>query len=94
MKSKIGRNEMCPCGSGIKYKKCCMSNSYIQEQDKYEILLNPIFEDRKEADNFCKLLVKNFKKNIKESDLWNDIVLDLGKKNAEEMIDEIDCFVT
>ncbi len=22
-KSKIGRNEPCPCGSGIKYKKCC-----------------------------------------------------------------------
>ena len=21
---KIGRNEPCPCGSGKKYKKCCM----------------------------------------------------------------------
>jgi len=21
---KTGRNETCPCGSGIKYKKCCM----------------------------------------------------------------------
>ncbi|MEM2760097.1 MAG: SEC-C metal-binding domain-containing protein [Nitrososphaerales archaeon] len=21
---KIGRNEACPCGSGKKYKKCCM----------------------------------------------------------------------
>lgn len=20
---KIGRNDSCPCGSGIKYKKCC-----------------------------------------------------------------------
>ena len=20
---KIGRNELCPCGSGKKYKKCC-----------------------------------------------------------------------
>ena len=20
---KIGRNEKCPCGSGLKYKKCC-----------------------------------------------------------------------
>lgn len=24
---KIGRNEMCPCGSGKKYKKCCGQNS-------------------------------------------------------------------
>ena len=23
-KSKVGRNEPCPCGSGKKYKKCCM----------------------------------------------------------------------
>jgi len=21
---KIGRNEICPCGSGMKYKKCCI----------------------------------------------------------------------
>jgi len=20
----IGRNELCPCGSGLKYKKCCL----------------------------------------------------------------------
>jgi SEC-C motif. len=24
MKRKIGRNEQCPCGSGKKYKRCCM----------------------------------------------------------------------
>jgi len=23
-KPKVGRNEACPCGSGKKYKKCCM----------------------------------------------------------------------
>ncbi|MFZ4703348.1 MAG: SEC-C metal-binding domain-containing protein [Candidatus Methylumidiphilus sp.] len=23
--TKIGRNEPCPCGSGKKYKKCCMT---------------------------------------------------------------------
>ena len=23
---KIGRNEPCPCGSGKKYKNCCMNN--------------------------------------------------------------------
>ena len=25
MKKKIGRNELCPCGSGRKYKKCCIN---------------------------------------------------------------------
>ncbi|MBQ7087025.1 MAG: SEC-C domain-containing protein, partial [Clostridia bacterium] len=22
-KQKVGRNDPCPCGSGLKYKKCC-----------------------------------------------------------------------
>ena len=25
-KKKIGRNQPCPCGSGRKYKKCCLEN--------------------------------------------------------------------
>ena len=24
---KVGRNETCPCGSGIKFKKCCLSKA-------------------------------------------------------------------
>jgi preprotein translocase subunit SecA len=24
-RKKIGRNDQCPCGSGIKYKKCCLN---------------------------------------------------------------------
>lgn len=23
-KTKVGRNDPCPCGSGLKYKRCCM----------------------------------------------------------------------
>jgi len=26
---KIGRNDPCPCGSGLKYKKCCLKKGYI-----------------------------------------------------------------
>ncbi|RLB17549.1 MAG: methionine aminopeptidase [Deltaproteobacteria bacterium] len=26
-KRKIGRNDPCPCGSGLKYKKCCMNKA-------------------------------------------------------------------
>lgn len=24
MNNKVGRNDLCPCGSGLKYKKCCL----------------------------------------------------------------------
>ena len=27
--SKIGRNDPCPCGSGLKYKKCCMGKEKV-----------------------------------------------------------------
>ena len=30
--SKIGRNDQCPCGSGAKYKNCCMNSG---KYDKY-----------------------------------------------------------
>ena len=26
-KTEVGRNDLCPCGSGLKYKKCCGKNS-------------------------------------------------------------------
>lgn len=25
--AKIGRNEPCPCGSGLKYKQCCLQRN-------------------------------------------------------------------
>lgn len=28
-RSKIGRNAACPCGSGTKFKKCCMPNARV-----------------------------------------------------------------
>ncbi|MFE4713201.1 SEC-C metal-binding domain-containing protein [Paenibacillus sp. NPDC056722] len=33
--SKVGRNDLCPCGSGKKYKKCCLG----KEQDAVESIL-------------------------------------------------------
>ncbi|MEL7665469.1 MAG: SEC-C metal-binding domain-containing protein [Methanosarcina mazei] len=30
--SKIGRNELCPCGSGKKYKKCCIGKKQTEEE--------------------------------------------------------------
>jgi len=31
---KVGRNELCPCGSGKKFKKCCYTPSGAQEGDE------------------------------------------------------------
>ncbi|MDD2469970.1 MAG: SEC-C metal-binding domain-containing protein [Bacilli bacterium] len=34
--NKIGRNELCPCGSGKKYKKCCLNKVEIRKRIKQE----------------------------------------------------------
>ncbi len=28
---KVGRNDLCPCGSGRKYKKCCIDGPMVQQ---------------------------------------------------------------
>jgi methionyl aminopeptidase len=33
-KSKVGRNDPCPCGSGLKYKKCCLGKDDGPTEDK------------------------------------------------------------
>lgn len=43
MNKKISRNSLCPCGSGRKYKKCCMNKSKQSEQSN-TLLLSDIFK--------------------------------------------------
>ncbi|HQG32115.1 MAG TPA: SEC-C domain-containing protein [Deltaproteobacteria bacterium] len=38
---RIGRNEPCYCGSGIKFKKCCISKEFV-ETDHVDIVQQPI----------------------------------------------------
>ncbi|HKM72837.1 MAG TPA: SEC-C metal-binding domain-containing protein [Stellaceae bacterium] len=32
--AKIGRNDLCPCGSGKKYKRCCLANDGATAREK------------------------------------------------------------
>jgi len=38
--SKVGVNDLCPCGSQKKYKKCCMKNDSIKKQLSDEIYMS------------------------------------------------------
>ena len=44
-REKAGRNDPCPCGSGFKYKKCCLS------QDQTGIPLFPSVKKREEEND-------------------------------------------
>ena len=37
---KISRNEKCPCGSGFKYKKCCLRNNVVVKQEPIDSIVD------------------------------------------------------
>ncbi|MFC1840276.1 type I methionyl aminopeptidase [Thermodesulfobacteriota bacterium] len=37
---KTGRNDPCPCGSGLKYKKCCLTKELYDSENRKELYLN------------------------------------------------------
>lgn len=48
-KNKIGRNDLCPCGSGLKYKKCfCHSQSHSHSKENFKSNESKIRNDAKE----------------------------------------------
>lgn len=63
--SKTGRNDPCPCGSGKKYKKCCLAEPFVQvgkgESVRERLVNNALefhtidtFQDLAEADKADK----------------------------------------
>ena len=67
--SKVGRNDPCPCGSGKKYKKCCLSKTYT-EVGKEDSIRARLVED---------LLVffnNNYKDRLEDAEFlfWDEFV--------------------
>ncbi len=50
MANKIGRNDFCSCGSGIKYKRCCLikRQEYIRQQQEIERTVSEFMKKSKE----------------------------------------------
>ncbi|MDR0668835.1 MAG: SEC-C domain-containing protein [Treponema sp.] len=44
-KKKIGRNDPCPCGSGKKYKKCCLSKGITFKEETSDDKPDDLMED-------------------------------------------------
>lgn len=65
---EIGRNEECPCGSGEKYKNCCISKGdhFLRKVAKQRAKADAK-EKRKESGGFFGILKGKFKKSDKAS---------------------------
>ncbi|RCW56240.1 SEC-C metal-binding domain-containing protein [Halanaerobium sp. ST460_2HS_T2] len=55
----IGRNELCPCGSGKKFKKCCARNNPGKNVEEYFEAIKDA-ENEEEVLNLLKDAVKNY----------------------------------
>ena len=55
---KIGRNELCPCGSGKKYKRCCLEED---EKNERKNVKDEYFQRIKEEDNLSDNQVATIK---------------------------------
>lgn len=52
---KIGRNAPCPCGSGKKYKQCCLSRMNCSEYDLIREAVREKNSNEEIADLLCNL---------------------------------------
>lgn len=59
MADQVGRNDPCPCGSGKKYKKCCMQSEEVNpareiREELQELMQEQKFSSLEEANEFIK----------------------------------------
>lgn len=60
MAKKVGRNDPCPCGSGKKYKRCCLRGDHSAKPNsaRVDIPLSVLRNLYREADEVSSLIVK------------------------------------
>lgn len=70
---KVGRNDPCPCGSGLKYKKCCLGNS-PERQNGYGPVYERKYKIRLKDDHGIEGIRKAGKLVIETLDLVEDMI--------------------
>jgi len=52
MAKKVGRNAPCPCGSGKKFKRCCLANAERQHANELDRGLHRRLLSERNPDNY------------------------------------------
>ena len=81
--SKIGRNAPCPCGSGKKYKKCCLLNQDGRPTSAPPIKYRAVYTDLDQLSNSVVDLI-----NQKELDKAEAV----SRRLLSEYPDQVDGF--
>ncbi len=90
MKNKIGRNDPCPCGSGKKFKNCCISKSEITQPHTWmaDDGMHVIAPGGLSSPDELEKMTKKYQKTIRNSPIWDEMVQQYGKEKAEELLKE------
>lgn len=93
LSNKVGRNDSCSCGSGKKYKKCCMHNDNNKQQNYGQSLLgeegvNVVGKGNQPSLEELKRMTTEYQENIKKSPIWEVMVKEYGEVKAKEMLKE------
>ena len=86
MKTKIGRNDPCPCGSGRKVKKCCgvdVARAYSIPDAMHFMVEGQLPTPEQVAEMKAEL-----QRRIKDSELWPLMVDEYGEERALELLAE------
>jgi protein O-GlcNAc transferase len=94
---KPARNDLCPCGSGKKYKKCCIGKPDLAVVRPSETVLSPSKEEyaqivalygsgkREELEYHAKLLIERYPQSAVAWKLWGACLQALGKDSLEAL---------
>jgi hypothetical protein len=88
----IGRNERCPCGSGKKYKMCCIDKviiappSYSWTDSDGIHLLQP--GEPPSPQELAEMTAK-FQQEVKNSPMWKEMLSMFGEEKANELLSGI-----
>ncbi len=90
MKGKIGRNDPCPCGSGQKYKKCCMTKNTPKSPITWtdQEGTHVVSEGTKPTNSEIERMTKEYQNQVRNSPMWDEMVNEFGKEKAEELLRE------
>ena len=83
--SKIGRNDPCPCGSGKKYKKCCIGkidNRITKPRDFKSYLRNNNTLELLKTFSLLQLIPKNHSKIVRLEVIQDTILNNLNTNNG------------
>ena len=86
----IGRNEPFPCGSGMKYKKCCLDakGSATPLNLHSENGITFAIPGDKPLPEEVEKITKAYQEEIRNSPIWGEMVKEFGEEKASEMLKE------